>query len=375
MSDSANPARVCIASLRGANRHAAWCSNYEFEDVICGVDDVDLFSLQPGSSYEARRWLARRMIWRPGLRRLIPHFNPGVQPITLQRDYELFAFICMNPADLIYLSAIKGWKERCRKKVCFMVEFYSAWLKEYEYHLSLLKDFDDLALCFSGSVSAVQGSVGRPTHHVPLGADVLRFTPYPNPPGRCIDVYSMGRRAEAAHAALLKLAARKEIFYIYDTIPGLLIQPRDHREHRDLVANCAKRSHYFVAYPAKVGCEDETQGQSEIGARFFEGAAAGAVMIGQAPQVAAFKRDFGWEHAVIDLGSTEKDLVDALTPLQQDPQRRAALGRKNAAEALRRFDWCYRWRQILDLAGLGHHPKLKGREKRLYELAAQTEAP
>lgn len=374
--NSANPtnARVCLVSLRGANKHAAWCSNYEFEDVICGIDDVDLFSLKPGTAYEARQWFVRRLIWKPGVRQLTPYLNPGLQPVQLEKDYDLFAYVCMNPADLIYLSAIKGWKDRCRKKVCFMVEFYAGWLKEYAFHLSLLRDFDQVVLCFSGSVPAVQGAVGKPVHHVPLGADIFRFTPYPNPPQRVIDVYSMGRRSEVAHEALLKKVSRRELFYIYDTLPGLLIQPKDHRQHRDLVANCAKRSKFFVTYPAKVDVADETRGQSEVGARFFEGAATGAVLVGQAPTIPAFAKDFNWPNAVVDIGSTEGDLDAALKPFVSDSARFAALSKRNAVEAIKRFDWSYRWREMLGLVGMTPTAKHLEREKQLAALAAQAEA-
>lgn len=372
-SPSSTNSRVCLVSLRGANKHAAWCSNYEFEDVICGIDDVDLFSLQPGKAYDARQWFVRRLIWKPGVRQLTPHLNPGLQTVTLEKDYDLFTYVCMNPADLIYLSAIKGWKDRCRKKICFMVEFYAGWLKEYDFHLSLLRDFDHVVLCFSGSVSAVQGAVGKPCHHVPLGADVFRFSPFPNPPERCIDVYSMGRRIESTHEALLKMAARRELFYIHDTIPGLLVQPRNHRQHRDLVANCAKRSRFFVTYPAKVDVADETRGQSEVGARFFEGAATGAVLIGQAPTIPAFAKDFDWPDAVVDIGTTEESLVAALAKFKADPEHARVLGRKNAVEAMRRFDWSYRWKEMLRIVGLEPTPRLTQRAKQLNQLAAMAE--
>ena len=363
-----------MVSLRGANKHAAWCSNYEFEDVICDIDDVDLYSLKPGKAYDARQWFVRRLIWRPGLRGLTPHLNPGLQPIAIEKDYDLFTYVCMNPADLIYLSAIKGWKERCRKKICFMVEFYAGWLKEYAFHLSLLEDFDEVVLCFSGSVPAVQGAVGRPCHHVPLGADAFRFSPFPNPPERCIDVYSMGRRSETAHECLLKKAARRELFYIYDTIPGLLVQPQDHRQHRDLVANCAKRSRFFVAYPAKIDVADETRGQSEVGARFFEGAATGAVLLGQAPTIPAFAKAFNWPDAVVEIGSTERGLNAVLESFKTDPKRFQTASRRNVVEALRRFDWAYRWKEMLRIAGMEPTSRLAQREKQLHELAALAES-
>jgi hypothetical protein len=366
-------ARVCMVSLRGSNSHAAWCSNYEFEDVISGIDDVDMFSLKPGPRFELRRRIARSMIWKPGVKHLIPHFNPGLQSVKIDRDYDLFVFICMGPPDLIYLSAIEGWKERCKKKICFMVEFYSGWTKEYAYHLSLLRDFDHVTQCFSGSVAAVQDAVGKPCHHVPLGADVFRFTPHPNPVPRTIDVYSMGRRSEVVHNSLLKKAANRELFYIYDTIPGLLVQPKDHRQHRDLLANCAKRSRFFVAYPAKVDVAEETRGQSEVGARFYEGAATGALLLGQAPTIPSFAKEFHWPDAVVDAGKTEGDLDDVLATFRNDPARFERASRNNAINAMRHFDWAYRWKQMLGIVGLEPSKKLQERTQSLQTLAALAE--
>jgi hypothetical protein len=370
----APPARVCIVSLRGINKHAAWCSNYEFEDVAGSVDEVDLLTLEPGPGYEARQWFARRMIWKPGLRRLSPFLNPGLKKVVIDRDYDLFVFVCMNPSDLIYLSAVEGWKERCKKRICYMVEFYSGWVKEYAYHLSLLRDFDVVTQSFSSCVDTVRTASGRPCEAVPLGVDTLRYTPLPDPAARSIDVYSMGRRVESAHLALLEKARARELFYIYDTIPGLNITPRDYVQHRELTANFGKRSRFFIAYPAKVDTAEETRGASEVGARFFEGAATGAVLLGQAPTVAAFARDFHWPDALVDLGTTPESVNAFLATVSSDAERYAAAGRRNAVEALRRFDWVYRWKELLRLAGLAPLPQLTAREQRLEQLAQRAAA-
>ena len=173
---------------------------------------------------------------------------------------------------------------------------------------------------------------------------------------------------------MLKKAAQRELFYIYDTIPGLLIQPRDHRQHRDLVANCAKRSRFFVTYPAKVDVADETRGQSEVGARFFEGAATGAVLVGQAPTIPAFAKDFNWPDAVVDLGGNEADLNACLKKFTTDPERFSALSRQNSVEAIRRFDWSYRWREMLRIVGMEPSLRHLEREKQLAQLAALAEA-
>jgi hypothetical protein len=144
-------------------------------------------------------------------------------------------------------------------------------------------------------------------------------------------------------------------------------------EHRELLGNCARRSKFFVTYPAKVGCENETHGQSEVGARFFEGAASGAVLVGRAPSNPVFKRDFCWKDAVVDLGETADEALNVIRDLKNDPERIRQASRKNSIESLRAFDWSYRWKKILETSGIAGHPKLNARIRHLNALAEQTD--
>jgi len=316
--------------------------------------------------------LLKRLIFRRVSRKLV-HVNAGLEVLRIDKDYEMFVFVCMTPQDLLSLSAIKGWRERCKVKICYMTEIWANWIDKYDYQLALLKDFDHVFVCFSESVNALSHFLGKPCHHVPLGADTLRFSPYPNSPARSIDVYSIGRRIPAVHDNFLKMAAQREIFYIHDTIPADFVQPANHQHHRDLVGNIAKRSRFFVTYPALIGSE-ETHGQSEVGARFFEGAAAGTAMIGQAPTNPVFKRDFDWPDAVIPMPTNEDDCRAVLGRFTREPERLKALSRKNATEALRRFDWSYRWKEILRIAGIEPRPQHQQREKGLQQLAAMADS-
>jgi len=363
--------RIFMPTLRHLNRQAAWCSNYEFEDVIGAIDDVDMVVLEPAERFEWRRGIAHRAAWRrwhPSLLRL----NPGVRRVTIDRDYELFVFVCMNVWDLLYLNAIGGWRERCGIALCFVVEFYAGLAGEYSHFLRLLDDFDHVSLSFSGSVSAVERLAGRPCHHVPLAADLARFTPCPDPPPRVIDILSMGRRAEPLHQALLRLAQERELFYLHDTIPGSLVRPSNPAEHRNMLANSAKRSRYFITFPAKFG-EEENQGQSEVGARYFEGLAAGAVLLGQAPTAPAFRQDFPWPDAVVEVRPDGRDIAEVLAGLEATPEVVQRLGARNAVHALRHHDWAHRWRSLLRIAGAAPGPRLQQRLDGLGALADQAE--
>jgi hypothetical protein len=299
--------------------------------------------------------------------------NPGMKPVTVERDYDLFVFVCMNAWDLLYLNAIRGWQSRCRVKVCFMVEFYSGLADEYEPLMRRLAEFDHVVQTFSGSVPTVSRLVGKPCHHVPLAADVRRFTPYPHPPRRVIDVFSIGLRSEPVHEVLLRMASTLPLFYMHDTLPGTLVQPTSASQHREMLANCAKRSRFFVAYKAKFGYS-ENQGQSEVGARYFEGTAAGAVLLGQAPSAPAFRDDFPWPDPVIEVDPDGRDVEAVLRSLEARPGEVERMGTRNAVHALRRHDWGHRWQSILRIAGTAPSPALAERLQALEALADAAEA-
>jgi hypothetical protein len=200
---------------------------------------------------------------------------------------------------------------------------------------------------------------------------MFRFCPYPNPPLRSIDVYSMGRKSSITHQALLKMAEQGQIFYIYDTSECMkTLLPRD---HRILVANIAKRSRYFVANIAKINWQCETHGQVEVGFRFFEGAAAGTVMFGEPPENEAFRENFDWPDAVIKVPFNAPNIADILAELDAQPERMERARRNNVIQSLLRHDWAYRWRAILNMVGLEPKPALLAREERLKKLAGEVE--
>lgn len=361
--------RICMPTWRGFSRRAARCALYEGEDVLAEVDEVDLITLEPGRSFPLREAWQRRLIWRDVTGRLAL-MNPGLRPVTLRKDYELFVFVCQQWWDLLYINAVKGWQDHCRTSICWLDELWAAALPHHKHWLPTLDRFDHVVLSFSGTVALAAQTLGRPCHHLPTAVDAIRFSPAPNPPTRVIDVYSIGRRWEGVHRALVDLAAKRDIFYIHDTaVDAGDMQPEDHRQHRDLLGNLAKRSLCFMVAPAKMNAPGETKGQSELGYRFFEGAAAGAVLIGQRPDSDSFGTLLGWPDSVIPILPDGSDVAGVLAALRAEPTRANRISRRNAQEALLRHDWVYRWRRILELAGLEPRPKLLERERRLKDMA------
>jgi len=349
---------------------------YEAQDILTDVDDVDLIELEATARFAYQQPIQRRLMWHDRTRTLAL-LNPGLRPVRLNREYDLLVLVCQNWWDLLHLNAIQGWKDACRRTLCYVDELWADDVEAYRYWLPALARFDHVVLNMRGSVSAVENAIGKPCRQVSIGIDTLRFTPHPHPPVRTIDVYSIGRRWPGLHDVLLKLASERRTFYIYDALVGVAnVEMADHRWYRDLVASMAKRSRFFVVGPAKLGMLAETGGQQEPGYRFFEGSAAGAVMIGQAPGGDGFRELFDWPDAVIEIRPDGSDTEEILMALAAEPERLHAISRRNSIEALLRLDWVYRWKEILAIAGLDPMPEMDARIGRLHALAefARTHA-
>jgi hypothetical protein len=369
---SASP-RICMPTWRNFTRRAFRCGLYEAQDVLVQNDDVDLICLDMAwGGWFKETWL-RTPLYHDVSRKLI-FANLGLKKVQLSRDYDVFIAVCNTCWDLPYINAIERWRDRCKISVCWIDEMWAAQIPGYKYWLPALSQFDYVFMGYRGSVSALSQAIDRPCYWLPLGIDALRFSPFPDPPARVIDVYSIGRRYEGIHREMLKAAERGKLFYVYDTLAGgktntANTEVYDHQQHRDLFANVAKRSRYFVVATAKMDALDETRGQVEIGSRFYEGAAAGTVMIGEGPDCEAYRELFGWPEVVIPIRADGSDIMAVLSDLGSDPERIAAISGRNTKEALLRHDWAYRWNEMFRVAGIEPSPRMAARERRLKDMA------
>jgi hypothetical protein len=296
--------------------------------------------------------------------------NPGLQRVRLTRNYDLFLAVCQNSWDLLYINAIDGWKERCRVSACWLGEIWTADILACRDLLLGLRKFDHVFVNSRGTVGPLSEFLGRQCHLLPGGTDTIRFSPFPKPPDRSIGVYSIGRRWEGVHQALLRGASEDELFYVYDSYGATAkMEPIDYKQHRDLFANMAKRSKYFMVSPGKMNLPEETRGQVEIGYRYFEGAAAGAVMIGQAAGCAALQDLFPWPDAVVEIRPDGSDVLDVLADLESNPGRVSTISRRNATESLLRHDWIHRWKSIFQISGIEPSQGMTAREEHLKCLA------
>jgi hypothetical protein len=360
-----------VLSLRDYERNRAHVTQFEFEDVIASVDAVDLVRPRVRSGAELAQ-LAHRV--RNQGRRLVGSMAQFafVEDRPIERDYELFFAVFHFPRDLTHLPALKGWRRRCRKAVAFVIEMWTAQLPAAAQYLHLLNDFDQVFLFNAASMGSVARLVRAPLAFMPTAVDAFRFSPFPNPAPRAIDFMSYGRRSPAVHRQLLEWARDSDLYYHYDTVGDAGIP--DYWLHRTALAASLRRSRYVLTYKVNANRSARTAGEEALAARYFEGAAAGAVLLGSRTDAPEFDACFGWEDAVIELPYAPTDLRGLVRGLERDPDRLVRARTANAVHSLRRHDWVHRWAQVLDAVGLPHTPAMRARAARLAALADHAEA-
>jgi hypothetical protein len=376
--------RVLCVSYRDIAPVISRSIRYEFEDLIGAVDAVDVIApgdvadpADAGSPLRSGIRTVQRLAVKI-LRRLQAK-SEGLLPVTglrrlppdVSRNYDVVFVSIERAGDLYDLGPSAMWRSAARVSMCYIQELYASDVPALGDLLKILKGFDHIFVGYQGTIETLAEATGRPCHYLVPHTDTLKFCPYPEPPKRVIDFYAMGRRPPKTHKALIRMAEAGDRYYMYDTVTNCPIA--SHVEHRSRLADMIKRSRFFLVNPARRGDPERTAGQEELGFRFIEGAAAGAVLIGDAPRNASFNEYFGWHDSVIPLPFDSGDIADVIAEVEADPSRLERISKTNVVNSLRQHDHVYRWGQILSIAGLKETRAMEGRRHELEELAASIE--
>ena len=371
---------VLLLSERRIADLVAYCLAYEFEDVVAAVTGAHRIDVTDRRGLELSRKsykLARLASRSPSLARRIAPYPQN--RVMLDRDFELFFPVFNHTYELYSLATIPNWRARCRKAACFIAEVWSDRLPTYL--VELLSGFDHVFVGFRHSVQDLARVIGRPCTYLPYAADVVRFAPAAIERPRPIHVCNIGRRSAVTHQALIENAEEQESFYYYDTVAasggnGLdrTFRVDSAHDHRGMLATILKHSQYYIANRSYVNNPAWTADRDEISARFYEGAAAGTVMIGEPPRIDEFRQQFDWEDALIHLPFDSPDVVRILADLDGDAERLHAARRRNVREAALRHDWLHRLLVVFETLGLTPTDEMIARRRRLDAIASTASA-
>jgi hypothetical protein len=363
---------VVVFSTRNHSRDVFRSLGYEYEDAITS-EFHDGRMIEPNiseigaASFRARVWAERYRIDR-----FLP-FGTGRGGV---RDWTsgLFFVAPASLSDLVELQTIRHWRERTHVAVCHLQELWAAEIpRNMDWLRPILNCFDHVICAQYDTVEPLQRELDAPVSYLPLGVDAESLCPWPNPPSRVIDACAIGAMSPVTHEALWKWSRQTRRYYDFTTTGAGTSFSSSHAHHRHALAQKLQRSRYFFAFRAKRAFDGQRKSQDEFGPRYFEGAAAGAVLIGDPlPGNPAYVEHLDWDGSVIEAGFEDATIPAIIEDLDSRTETVAEIRRANVLNCLTRHDHVHRWEATLALAGLTPTAAMKARRSRLEALAAQV---
>ncbi len=358
---NATDARIAVLSARNIDLHVSRSHGFEFENLICDMDHADIFAPSSGRLFrpiiKGKNWASYR--WSAS--DLLPS---GLTPSRIERNYELFFVSIASLRDLNFLDGAGEWRKKCRFAVVWIQEL---WLDAIERHGALIKKLEefDLVVCsFSQTTKELSAVLDTKVVYEPWGVDALKFCPYPNPPKRSIDALSFGVRHPSTHRKLVDYFDNSGGLYLYETVSGRSEMP-EVRSHRANFIGQIQRSRFLFSHIAKIDKVEERGDQVEFGLRYLEGAAAGAVVLGDEIDSEAFRKHLGWQDAVIPFPYECEAPGERIDALLRQPGRLESASVRNIENCLKRHDHLNRWELVLAEAGLDKTVKMEARRRKL----------
>ncbi len=187
--------------------------------------------------------------------------------------------ILMGPENY-RLDLFKGWSEKCKTKILYLFDTLPS---QYPLIKKLFSnnDWDILITSFNDAVEDLQKLTGRKWHTLEQATDISFFKPVPLPE-RTIHFSSYGRRLPLFHEAVKDFCAQNDLYYDYTTS----VAWEKDSDRRDLYKQYAwhlNHSIFTFSWPVELTHPQRAGHLHPITCRWFEAAAAGTVMVGQAP--------------------------------------------------------------------------------------------
>lgn len=331
----------------------------EIEDVLADMLGADVVPMCPRSG----RW-AETLRERQRLRRIAGRWS-ATRPLDFARParrHDVGVVVVNNLHQLGMLDSIPDWRRQADRWVAYIVEIWPSFAAESESTLhTVASQFDHVFTCINWSVEPLQAASGTPWTFLAHPVDTLAVA-FHRHAHRPIDVSNRGRRTAAQHQVLVDWCRTTDRFYEFDTGLPIITDHRVHRAH--FVEQCA-RSKVFVSNFARFDQPELHEGHEEVGLRYVEGLAAGAILIGRHPDRAWLRHVLGDVQGLVDFAPDATEVPPALVELLADPEACDRVHVANRRLALERHDVAHAWTAIADLLGVPVGPGVAARIERL----------
>jgi len=178
---------------------------------------------------------------------------------------------------------------------------------------------------------------------LPLAINTFPLSEYPSQ--RSIDILSYGRTDKQTHALLQQFNhPDSQRLYMHSTFSGSEVY--NVRDHVALLKRLLERSKISLCFEG--GQLERFRGRSPLLYRWFEGWAAGCVIVGKKPLDSGVETLMGWQDSTLGIPDHPDEVIPFFEALLQDETRLEEISRRNYVECRLRHDWRYRLRDMLE---------------------------
>lgn len=340
--------KVLLVSGRGLQTSISDCCAHDFEDCIIDATEADVFIAEEGKSPPSG-------------------------------NYDLVIVVGLNFRKLATTYLTAGMPKG-RHSIGYVFGGYGSHTTRYRSPVKrrlnpryrAMTHLDHIYVGIKDDVGKIQDDLSLPVSYLPMAADVLsaRATPFESDAERPISVAAFGRvhnRISNAICDQFNTPGSRHI-YLYNGVNGNA-EPADKLRYRATFWHTLRRSRLCLAFDHFFANEKNTAEHSYVGPRWFEGLAAGTVIVGKAPPKEKQHSLLDWKDAAIDLSNDDEKAAKEILDLLSDSGRLKAASRENLANMNRRHDWRQRLADIYADRELPLNPKFAQRLNELDQRA------
>lgn len=227
------------------------------------------------------------------LRKFIPKIESDLKA-------DVLWVLLMGPENFP-LDLFKNWDRHVGVKILYIFDTFEGQLPSIRRVLQSAK-WDLAITSFHGALSFLQEQTQHKWYAVAQGVKLDRFKPVAKEE-KLISFSAYGRRLDNVHQSVKQYCLQTDKYYEYTTTTGLQPQLDPCENYRQYAWHLA-HSFFTFSWAVEVTNPKRVLTFSPITCRWFEAAASGTVILGQAPKEPEFEKIFG-DNLVIPIDYTD----------------------------------------------------------------------
>jgi hypothetical protein len=276
----------------------------------------------------------------------------GLRSLVPRAECELKAdvlwVILMGP-ESFSLDLFKNWDRHVGVKILYIFDTFEGQLPAIRRVLQSAK-WDLAITSFHGALPFLEEQTQHKWYAVPQGVKLDRFKPVATTE-KLISFSAYGRRLQNVHNSIKEYCLQTEKYYEYTTTTGLQSAcPRDN--YRQYAWHLV-HSFFTFSWPVELTNPKRVLTYSPITCRWFEAAASGTVILGQAPKDPEFEKIFGSDLVIpLDYTSSQDKLKLIWEELWENRHYHSQSAWKTRELLVENWSWESRVWEILKIINL-----------------------